>query len=125
MHVWMFAADDSFRGLRVVFKSPMRYLIESCTNWITLPVQPPEEVDKTWKFRKTATALSIECNGVEVLDYQFSDSSKSECVPKWGGDVIETVLIPNGDSASDFYGIYYSKFRGERGNPLYPYALIN
>ena len=107
MRVHMYATDDSFKGgVKVSFKSPMKYLFSSCTGWTKFPVQPPEAVDKTWTFRKTDTTLSIECNGVEVLNYQFSDSSDSDCLPKWGGDVVEKILIPNDDTASDFYRSY-------------------
>ena len=67
-------------------------------------MQPPDEVKKTWTIRKTATTLSIECNGVEVLKYQFSDSDNSKCVPKWGGDVVEKIRFSNADdTASDSY----------------------
>ena len=93
-------------GVLVQFSSSVKYHIGYCTSpyWITLPVQPPEEVDKTWTIRKTATTLSIECNGVEVLNYQFSDSSLGDCVSKWGGDVVDKILFgSSSDTASDSY----------------------
>eukprot|EP00116_Pleurobrachia_bachei_P003334 sb/3463596/ len=62
------------------------FLIRYCIDWTTFPVQPPDEVDKIWTFRKTATTLSIECNGVEVLNYQFSDGSETNCAA-WGGPI--------------------------------------
>eukprot|EP00116_Pleurobrachia_bachei_P011876 sb/3472138/ len=75
-------------GVGVKFSSPMQYYISSCTSgYKDLPVQPPVEVDKIWTTTKTETALIITCNNVEVLNYLFVDSSDSNCVPTWGGDV--------------------------------------
>eukprot|EP00116_Pleurobrachia_bachei_P006987 sb/3467249/ len=88
----------------VKFTSPIQYGIDYCAGYTTLPVQPPDEVDKIWTIRKTATALSIECNGVEVLNYQFSDGSSSYCVAYWGGDVVEKIAFLNYyATASDSY----------------------
>ena len=85
------------------FSSPMEYAIGYCTGLTSLPVQPPNKVDKMWTIRKTATALNIECNGVEVLNYLFSDSSNSECVTNWGGDAVEKIQFYPDDTASDGY----------------------
>eukprot|EP00116_Pleurobrachia_bachei_P006279 sb/3466541/ len=76
----------------------------SCTFDTDLPVQPPVEVEKVWKFTKTETALIITCNNVEVLNYLFADSLDSSCVQKWGGDVVKEIKFDSGsDTASDFY----------------------
>ena len=97
-----FTADGSYIGtLLVEFTSPFQYSITYCTGWTSLPV--PEEVDKIWTIRKTATALSIECNGVELLSYQFSDSSYDSCVSKWGGDVVDKIWFGYTDNASDSF----------------------
>ena len=86
-----------------------KFKIGGCTgnNFIDLPVQPPKEVDKIWTFTKTETSLSITCNDVEVVDYVFADSPKSNCVPHLGGDVeqiiFESFNADNYDTASDFY----------------------
>eukprot|EP00116_Pleurobrachia_bachei_P015522 sb/3475784/ len=89
-------------GVGVKFTKPIQYVIGFC-NTSLLPVQPPEEVDKIWTIQKTATAVRIDCNGVEVLNYQFSDSSESSCVSRWGGDVVEKILFYAYDTASDSY----------------------
>ena len=96
----------SNRGVTVKFLSPIKYKINHCASWTEFPVQPPDEEDKIWAIRKTNTTLSIECNGVRVLNYQFSDSSENECVPNWGGDFVDRIRIANDDTASDFYGTY-------------------
>nr|AFK75430.1 putative secretory peptide-20 [Pleurobrachia bachei] len=93
-------------GVGVKFTSPIQYGISFCTtSWTVLPVQPGDEVDKIWTIRKTTTAVRIECNGLEVLNYQFSDSSASSCVSRWGGDVVEKILFYAYDTASDSYRV--------------------
>ena len=97
--------DGSYIGnVEVYFSSTMQYWIQYCTSGRTnLPVQPPVEVDKIWTITKTDTAWIITCNGVEVLNYLFADSSYSDCVPKWGGDVVERIIFQSSDKSSNFY----------------------
>ena len=91
------AADDNFiRHWRVHFSSPIKIFFSYCGEF---PVQPGDEVDKIWTFRKTATAFIVECNGVEVLNNQMS----AGCASKWGGDVVEKILFDGRDTASDSY----------------------
>ena len=98
--------DNGYIGnLRVKFSPAMtfKYWIAWCNQGYTdLPVQPPVEVDKLWTITKTETALIITCNDVEVLNYLFADSSKSNCVTQWDRDV-EQIMYHDGDKASDFY----------------------
>ena len=105
--IWLqqFTTNNVFiEAVWIKFTSPVQYLINSCSSkWTELPVQPPDEVDKIWTIRKNTTNLNIECNGVEVLNYQFSDSSDPECVDKWGGDVVEKIKFYPDDTASDSY----------------------
>ena len=105
--VVMYDKDGSFIssfGVKFFSKtSTVRYYVSYCTsNMPDLPVQPPVEEDKIWTITKTETALIITCNGVEVLNYLFADSSDSKCVPAWGGDV-EEIYFRLDDRASDFY----------------------
>ena len=102
--------DNGYIGdVRIKLSHPMKYLIAWCTQgYTTLPVQPPEEVDKIWTITKTDTAIIITCNNVEVLNFQFAIAdnslSMSSCVTKLGGDVVEDILFhSSSDTASDFY----------------------
>ena len=101
--VQMYKDSSYISNVEMYFSSPMQYWIQFCTNAIDLPVQPPVEVDKIWTIIKTETAIIVTCNGVEVLNYLFADSSYSDCVPKWGGDVVERIIFQIHDSASNFY----------------------
>ena len=106
MNLHMYSADEKLiGGVTVRFTSPMKYSIGQCTDTDKLPdlpVQPGDEVDKIWKITKNTNALSIECNEVEVLNYTFSDSSDTDCVTKWGGDVMK-IKFTEHDTASDGY----------------------
>ena len=87
----------------VQFTSLIKYRINFCNTWTDLPTQPPDEVDKIWTFNKTSTALIISCNGVEVLNYVFSDTSNDDCVPRWSRDVEKIQFAATSDTASDYY----------------------
>eukprot|EP00116_Pleurobrachia_bachei_P005712 sb/3465974/ len=104
IYVRMFGKDNIAMGsLFVWFSSQIQYKIGHCrTDYTDLPVEPSMEVDKIWTITKTKAALIISCNGVEVLNYLFADSSESDCVTRWGGDV-EEIMITGLDKASDFY----------------------
>ena len=113
LYVDMLNKDGTSIGaVAVWFKynsTTVQYKLLHCTataengTWTTLPVQPPVEVGKIWTISKTETALTIACNNVEVLYYQFKDSSDSNCVTKLGGDFVEQIKFPSWDDASDFY----------------------
>ena len=89
----------------VEFNSPMKYLISHCTreSGVDLPVQPPVD-NNIWTITKTEAAIIITCNGDMVLNYLFANSSNSDCVTKWSGDVVEQISFnKEWDKASDFY----------------------
>ena len=97
-------ASNHIGDVAVKFSSPMRYWIGHCGSSTDLPVQPPAELFKSWTIAKTETAFIIKCNNVEVLNYLFTDSTLSDCVPTWGGDVVEGIGFNSEyDKASDFY----------------------
>eukprot|EP00116_Pleurobrachia_bachei_P003198 sb/3463460/ len=112
INVQMHKNDRSYISrVGIKFSSTMQYAIGWCTIiWQELPVQPPVEVDKIWTITKTKTAFTITCNNVEVLNYLFADSSRTEyCAPQWGGDVVGNIYYYSAigpsqqDTASDFY----------------------
>ena len=102
----MYTAHDQLIGeVFMRLTSPIKYYIGYCSasgELTALPVQPGEEVEKIWKIGKTNTTLTIECNGVEVLNYQFSDSNETECESRWEEDVLK-IQFTQHDTASDSY----------------------
>ena len=109
----LFTADDQYMGFwSVVFNIPIQFNILGCSQVFA---EPPvgDEVEKTWTFRKTAIALIIECNGVEVLNYKFSEST---CASKYEG-MIKKIMFSTYDTASDSYQ-QKILIGNERGNQL-------
>ena len=97
--------DDHIGAVALKFLTPqMRYKITKCTQnngFVKITKQPPEEVNKTWTFRKTNISIIMECNGVVIKHFQFDDK---QCVATWGRDVVKKVLFSgNLDSASLTY----------------------
>ena len=104
--VWIYDNESSYIGfVEVFFSSTVQYWILHCTTKTELPVQSSIKVDNSWTITKTETAIIISCNGVEVLNYLFADSSESYCVTKWGGDVVEKIQFSSHGTASDFYKV--------------------
>ena len=108
-----YTADKNYKGyvggyvgsveVYIYKNAPIRYYISTCTSLTNFQVKPPEEADKIWTFRKNTTTLSIDCNGVEVLNYHFSDSKYTDCEYYWGGDIVERIKFSKSDTASDGY----------------------
>ena len=77
-------------GFQVLFNSPIEYWIDSCMyDHATLPTQPPDDVDQIWTFTKTSMSFIISCNGVEVLNYVFSDLDY--CMSTWSPNNVEFI----------------------------------
>ena len=89
----------------VRFEPTIKFYIYNCIEWGSDPVLPTQDsdgVDRIWTFTKTSTALIVSCNGVEMINYVFSEGSKSECASKWANDV-GYVSFRDIDKASDYY----------------------
>ncbi|XP_063676896.1 uncharacterized protein LOC134813141 [Bolinopsis microptera] len=90
------------------FTSTPRYLLNWCTAWTNLPVEPPSPTDKVWRITLTRTAgvrLVIHCNEVEVINILFSGTT---CIDNswstfWSRDVAK-ISFHSSDTASDYYG---------------------
>ena len=102
MSVWVYDSDDStITVIAVLFSSPMQYRIYRCTNWDEL-VGAPDEVEKIWTIVKTETTLIISCNDVEVVNFQYTDSSMGYC--ELEGSVVNHFKFSGTfDQASQFY----------------------
>ena len=108
--IWVYVNDAvnvNVRRMMVTFSdNTYQYGIYMCNNE-DFPVQPKAGVDKIWTIAKTETALTITCNGVQVLNFVFADAPNNKpaaCVQWWGGDIVEQIRFSGGaDTASDFY----------------------
>ena len=115
--VFHYAPNMGFiTGFGIKFTSPVMYGLSYCAKDLVLPVQPPDELDKIWTITNTSTSLIISCNGVELLNFVFSDSNDSKCVPQWSRKV-GYLKFDNAGKASDYYR---AKPTGKPGVNLIP-----
>ena len=78
------AQEEYIAAFGFAFYTLIKYWVGNCqSGWAPLSTQPSDDEAKIWTFTKTSTAFIISCNGVEVLNYVFSDSSNSDCASKW------------------------------------------
>ena len=93
-------------GFRVKFADPPQYKIGWCsTDWVTFTNIPEEQV-RTWTITKTDTSVILACNGVEIVNYLFSESTTDDCVSYWSRDGVKMKFmseIDDIDTASDKY----------------------
>ena len=61
---------------------PRRFSIPSCGYYPKFPPHMPVEVKKVWTISKTKEALTILCNGVEVLNLVYAEINKY-CTRSW------------------------------------------
>ena len=100
-----------FGGIGVKFGNRrLKYWLDGCSTelhdatYTDFTVQPSNKVDKIWTFTITETAVIIDCNGVELLDYQFSDSSHSDTCKNWVEKECKYIkFLSNYNKASEFY----------------------
>ena len=93
---------DYFCGpIMLIFSNPPTYYIGNCNRYIPFPVTLPVEQAKVWTITQTDTALKVECNDVEVLNYSFSESAIASCLVAWSHHVKQIDFYY--DTASDGY----------------------
>jgi len=91
----------------IQFDTDPNYVIGWCTDnggRHPFPATLPTEQVKIWTFTKTDTSLKIECNGVDLATYKFSDSTRSTCLEQLGPGVERTqIKFIEDDKASDAF----------------------
>ena len=96
--------------------------------WNKFPVIPTVTPDKIWKFSKYFTVFTISCNGVELVAFNFSESTNSGCVSRWEVGLVKYIMFigeKSGekdhryDTASDEYLIT------EHGNDMIGEMLLD
>ena len=101
----MFSAYNSasrYIGLISVWAgfNPPRFSIRACTDSSSkFPTDPPVGDNKVWTISKTDSALTIECNEVELVSLIFAENG---CADQWGQQV-KQIKFSSYDEASDSY----------------------
>ena len=106
LRVGFYTQDDTYSGdMYVKFTDPPQYWIGYCNaDWVTFTA--PEEQVRTWTITKTETSVVLACNGVEIVNYLFSESTRDVCVSYWSRDATKMKFRSNSngiDTASDKY----------------------
>ena len=104
--VGFYTQDDTYSGdMYVKFTDPPQYWVGYCTDsWVTFTA--PEEQVRTWTITKTETSVVLACNGVEIVNYLFSESTRDDCVSTWSSNAVKMKFLSNSDgidTASDKY----------------------
>ena len=103
VYVQFYTAEEEYiSDIRLYFAATPQYLIGFCSYYSNFPVDLPTALVKIWTITRTATTLVIACNDVEVVNYVYSDSSDSNCVPYHNRDV-DRIFFYEHDTASDEY----------------------
>ena len=116
--LWVaFSAEEhtSAGAIYVVFTDPPRYWIGSCnTDWVNFTA--PEEQVRTWTITKTETSVIVVCNGVEIVNYLLSESTRDNCVSRWSRDAVKMKFISNNNSIDTASDEYRAKPTGKHAN---------
>ena len=81
--IWMVNKEDALfvAGIRIKYSDPITFSVAGCgTTYTQFPKQLPSDQHKIWTFSKTELGMKIEVNGIEVLDYHYTES---QCGASW------------------------------------------
>ena len=98
----------TFRGTKYVgfvtifFSDPMTYKMSYCLEEPTEFTAPPG-LFKVWKFTKTYSNITVECNNIVIFEVVFSDyPTTSNCYQKWAGNKVKTMEFQWGNMNSTY-----------------------
>ena len=86
-------------GLQLHFADPPYYKIGACFDDQTFTM--PAGHDHIWTVQKEEDSLLLECDGVTILDYKFSESTWGNC--EESSRVIEAFKFRSEDTATSHY----------------------
>ena len=77
-----------------------RYYIEAF-------VGVPSEISRMWEITIGATSVQIQCNGVQVLEYVYTSSSRVDCYRIFKDKTVSSIMLTSTDTASAFFSSDY------------------
>ena len=103
-------ADSDGAGITVTFTDPPSYEIGHCHAGPT-EITLPHGIERIWTISKSRTSLILHCNGVEISNYEFSESEMTDCANIWSPQTEDAFQFGINrwnvqDTASDFYRSY-------------------
>ena len=94
--------DGATCGLAVKFANLPTYNIRDCTPSPGVTFTMPDGEVQKWTITKYPNKLKLHCNGVEVFNFKFSDSSEARCVGAWSSDKV-AFKFDGTDTSGDSY----------------------
>ena len=114
LRVGFYTQDDSYCGdMCVKFTNPPQYWVGSCNNDMEITFTAPEGQVRTWTITKTETSVVLACNGVEIVNYLFSESTRDVCVSYWSRDVVKMKFMSNNNDIDTASNKYRAKTTGK------------
>ena len=95
-YIYLMVENIGFLRIEFMFK---RFGIHPCGNY-AFPSNLPVEVNKIWTISRTKEALTILCNGVEVLNLVYIEDDMN-CFRAWSKDSTK-ITFGSQDDASDY-----------------------
>ena len=97
-YAYIMLVVENIGNLRIDFRYK-RFNIYPCGTY-AFPSNLPVEINKIWTISRTKEALTILCNGVEVLNLVYIEINE-DCHSKWSKDSTK-FTFGNQDDASDY-----------------------
>jgi hypothetical protein len=76
---------DNGPGIVVWFEDPPKYHVGYCNNVVPFTMSDKSK-QKVWTFIKTSATVKFLCNGVQISDTKFVESSIANCKDMWSLD---------------------------------------
>ena len=97
-------------GVRITFSDPPTYGISVCETGIGFKLSSTEKY-RIWTFKKLDGTLQLLCNGLEIYNFNYTDSStNNDCTDNWP-DNFSHITFASGPGVSDTASDFYREFR--------------
>ena len=108
-------STDNSIGVRITFSDPPTYGIAICKTGISFTM-PGTEKYRIWTFKKQDNTLQLLCNGVEICNFNYGDSTTNGgCADKWPDKFSHIQLqFASGSGVSDTASDFYREYRTGR-----------
>ena len=105
--VWIRFVDheNNGPGLDISFDNPPTWNVGFCQNGERIPLAIPQSRSKTtvWTITKTVAFMRVFCDGEEVFNYNFADSTMITCETYWATRTTDHILFESSDTGTDSY----------------------
>ena len=101
---------DNSIGVRITFSDPPTYGVADCETGTSFNL-PDKEMYRIWTFKKLDGTLQLLCNGLEVFNFNYTDSTTNgDCSDNWP-DNFSHIKFASGPGVSDTASDIYREFR--------------